>query len=98
MFVILTTLGAFELTFAGSALLHPKAFIKLRGFVGLFRSRCFLATLLGSALCIVYMIPFVIVLPLVLTCLIGNGSHVVNFFHATFCVPIIVSTIIINVV
>ena len=98
LFCIYPFANTIRLSFTNSRMLIPGNAVGFENYVKLFHDSRFLTALLNSALYVVCVVPFMVILPLVLAVLVTRKSKVIGFFRTTYYFPVVMSAVVVGLI
>lgn len=98
LFCIYPFANTIRLSFTNSRMLIPGHAVGFENYVKLFHDSRFLTALLNSAMYVVCVVPFMVILPLVLAVLVTRKSKVIGFFRTTYYFPVVMSAVVVGLI
>lgn len=98
LFCIYPFVNTIRLSFTNSRMLIPGHFVGLENYQKLFHDYRFVTAFTNSALYVVCVVPFMVILPLILAVLVSRQSKVVSFFRTTYYFPVVMSAVVIGLI
>ena len=98
IFVIAPFLNTIRLSFTDATFSNPGHFVGLEQYQKMFADESVKLGLFNSALYVVCVVPFMVILPLILAALVSGNSKILAFFRASFYLPVVVSSVIVGLV
>ena len=98
LFCIWPFLNTIRLSFTDSRMLTPGKFVALQNYAKLFSDSRFLTALFNSALYMVCVVPFMVILPLILAVLVTRKSRLIGFFRTTYYFPVVMSAVVVGLI
>ena len=98
VFILFPFLNTLALAFTDATLLREGQFIGLGNFERMFGDTRFWTALLNSTLYVVFVVPFMVVLPLILAALVTGEGRLLGFFRTAYYLPVVMSVVIIGLI
>ena len=86
------------LSFTDATMLKSGKFVGFANFTKLFHDERFGTAMLNSALYVVCVVPFMVVLPLLLAVLVTGKAKILGFFRTAYYVPVVMSAVVVGLV
>jgi multiple sugar transport system permease protein len=97
-FILFPFVNTLALSFTDATLLRDGQFIGLDNFRRLFDDPRFGTALLNSSLYVLFVVPFMVVLPLILATLVAGKGRLLGFFRTAYYLPVVMSVVIIGLI
>ncbi|NDL58997.1 ABC transporter permease subunit [Phytoactinopolyspora sp. XMNu-373] len=97
-FILFPFFNTLTLAFTDATLLRDGRFIGLDNFRRMFDDPRFGTALLNSSLYVVFVVPFMVLLPLILATLVAGKGRLLGFFRTAYYLPVVMSVVIIGLI